>query len=246
MSPSTSVDGPVAAEVWTWPLDVSAQERQALFAHLSPEERLRAGRYHWPLDGERWITARGRMREILGRAVGRPPAALRFRKLEHGRPELLPGEGPAPSFNLSHSGGLAALAVSFDAVVGVDVEAHRLMAEEDIAYALSPAERRQLSGLGVLEREAAFFRFWTLKEAFIKALGTGLSLPLHDFDMRLADDGGEPLLARLAGAADEPARWRFRLFDAGPGFGAALAVRTEGRHLKVVWHGPCTSRECAA
>lgn len=227
---------PVEIEVWFWSLDIAPAERTALSALLSADERARAARFHHARDRERWIVARARMRERLGAALGEAPEHLIFETEAQGRP-FLKGHEATLSFNLSHSEGLGALAVSFDARVGVDVEAVRPLADHEMDWPLSHAERAALRGLRGKDRLDAFFRFWTLKEAFIKAHGAGLSLPLGDFDM--SPPGAAPRLMRLAGDPVAPRRWGLAEGAPGAGFKAAVAALTDGRPLAVRWHGSC-------
>lgn len=223
----------VGAEVWLWSLDAEAPEVEALAAVLSPDERARAGRFAQALHRDRWIVARGRMRQLLGEILSCAPQQIRFSQEAYGRPVLASDHRLSPSFNLSHSEGVGALAVSFDARIGVDVEAMRPMGDDDVEWALSRAERLAMSQLQGRDRVEAFFRFWTLKEAFMKALGLGMSLPLDDFD--ISAPGTEPRLARLAGAPDAPGRWRLVEHRPAPGFKAAVCALTEGRGLDVTW-----------
>lgn len=227
----------VQVDVWFWSLDVAPKDLAALSVVLQPDEQARAGRFFHAYDRDRWTVARARMRQIIGEVTGRDPKALHFETEAQGRPYLVGGPA-ALSFNLSHADGLGALAVSFDARVGVDVEAVRAMTDAEMAWPLSVAERASLAAAPTSDRLDAFFRFWTLKEAFIKAVGSGLSLPLGDFDMN-PPGSSEPQLMRLAGAPDEPALWRLAECAPAPGYRAAVAARTEGRDLAVHWHGSC-------
>jgi 4'-phosphopantetheinyl transferase len=108
-------------------------------------------------------------------------------------------------------------------------------------WPLSVAERQALDALEGSARDESFYRFWTLKEAFIKGLGIGVSLPGEDFDMS-PSHLGEPRLLRLAGAPGEPARWRFAEFVPARGYRAAVAALTEGRDLVANWHASCLTR----
>jgi len=218
----------VTVEVWVWSLDVAGPELERLTAILSPQERARADRYFKPIDRDRWIVSRGRTRELLAENVGGAAAEISFQEEPNGRPFLA---GRTPHFNISHSQGLGALAISYDAPVGVDVEAIRLIEEADIAWALSPAERERLAQEGPAEQLEAFFRFWTLKEAFMKGTGLGVALPLHDFDMAL----DEPALTRLAGQLDAPSQWRFSEHVPMLGMRAAVCSKTGGRDMVVTW-----------
>src|SRR5262245_59835659 len=110
--------GAIAVDMWTWTLDVDDAERGRLFAYLSEDEAARAARFVFERDRQRFIVARGRLREILAQVVGAKPAALRFDYAAHGKPSLIDGR---VRFNLSHSEQMAALGVSSHEL-GVDIE----------------------------------------------------------------------------------------------------------------------------
>jgi 4'-phosphopantetheinyl transferase len=199
----------------------------ALTARLSPEERARAERFHFARDRQRFVGARGLLRGLLGRYLGIEPAALQFAYGPRGKPSLMAEGGPGRlRFNVSHSGGLALLAFAWGRELGVDIEWERPVPEaESIARShFSPHERAALSRLAPAERSRAFFRCWTRKEAFIKATGDGLSLPLDVFDVTLAP--GEPArLLRVRGDEKEAGRWWMEDLEPAPGFAGALAVK---------------------
>ena len=223
---------PVQVDVWFWPLDVAPDQLAGFTALLAADELDRADRFHQPLLRNRWIASRGQVRQLLSQVLGRPPQQIAFEPDAHGRPALAGEDAGLPSCNWSHSDAWGALALSFDARVGIDIEASRTIGEEDIEYALSPAEKGEIEGLTGPARLEAFFRFWTLKEAFMKGVGAGASLPLHDFDMSLAG----PSLTRLAGFPQEPSLWRMAETVPVQGWYSAVAARTGGRPLSTTWH----------
>lgn len=137
-------------------------------------------------------------------------------------------------FNLSHSQGLALYALVLDRNVGVDVEALRTLADaEQIAERFfSPLERAELCALPRDEKQNAFFRCWTQKEAFIKAVGDGLSLALDRFDVRVSPHEAARLL-RVDGDPERASHWMMQSLDPGPGFLGALAC--DGFHQLVLW-----------
>ena len=224
--------------VWCAPLDPPAGAVRGYAALLAPDERARAERFRFEQHRRQYTVARGVLRSLLGRYLGADPRALAFRYASHGKPEL-DGGGGALRFNVSHSGELALYAVARGREVGVDVEhVHPLDDAEEIAERFfSAAERAAFRALPPEAKEVAFFDCWTRKEAYIKAIGEGLSFPLHAFDVSLAP--GEP--ARLLGAVDreQAARWTLRELDPAPGYRAALVV--EGGGWEPVcwrWDGP--------
>ncbi|MDH7486310.1 MAG: 4'-phosphopantetheinyl transferase superfamily protein [Anaerolineae bacterium] len=224
--------------VWRVHLDLSAGAILALRRTLAAEELARARRFHFEEDRRRFIAAHGALRDILGRYLRKWPQEVRFRYSPHGKP-LLATE-PNLHFNLAHTGDLALVAVARHQPVGVDIERiHPDISRELIAARIfSSREQAQLQALPAEVQTQAFFNCWTRKEAYVKARGEGLSLPLERFDVSLAP--GEP--ARLLHVADDPqeaARWT--LVDLAPAqdYAAALAVRGHGwRLLCWQWQPP--------
>jgi medium-chain acyl-[acyl-carrier-protein] hydrolase len=219
--------------VWRVPLECRPETVSHLLAGLAPDERERADRFHFDKDRRHFIAGRGALRAVLGRYLGEPPERLRFTYNVYGKPALVGGGNVR--FNLTHSHGLALLAVTRGREVGVDLERVRadLAGEELAERFFSPREVAALRGLPQGQRREAFFRCWTRKEAYIKARGAGLALPLDRFDVTLRPD--EP--AALLATHDEPAeagRWSLRNLAPGDGYAGALAV--EG-HSWRLWCG---------
>lgn len=221
---------PIEIELWVWSLDVDEAERGRLFATLSEDEVARALRFVFDRDRQRYIVARGRMREILARVLGVTAAALRFSYSSHGKPSLSAANTPL-HFNLSHSDGLAALGVSHARELGVDVEHERPLKEDIAERFFSRGEVAALRALPESEQLAAFYRCWTRKEAVVKAIGEGLSRPLDSFDVTL--DAGAAHLLRMDGETDGPEAWQLAHFAPAPGFAGAVACRTGGGALVV-------------
>jgi len=188
---------------------------------LEAPELDRAARFHFEKHRRHFIVARGFLRSVVARYLGTQPEALRFEYGAYGKPAL--ASGHTLRFNLSHSNEVALLAVTLDAEVGVDVEHIRAdFASEDIAQRyFSRAEVEVFNALPQEERVAAFFRCWTRKEAYIKAIGKGLSQALDAFDVTLGPD----LPAMLLRAEDDDAaRWWMSDIEVGEGYAGALAV----------------------
>ena len=213
--------------VWRIALDPPPPCVEGLGLHLTPEETARANRYLQPGDRERFIAGRGWLRSILGRYLGADPARLEIRYGPRGKPEL--AGDCSISFNLAHSRDLGLLAVTEGRQVGIDLEAVRPMPDAGpiATRFFSASERSTWLALPEADRNEAFFRCWTRKEAFLKATGMGLSMPLDQFDVTLGP--GAP--ARLIAVREQPeeaGRWVLREIDVGPGFIAALAVEGAG------------------
>ena len=205
-----------------------------LLESLSQEERTRANGFSLPHLKERYIAGRGMVRGIVARYLGCPPAEIEFAYTAYGKPFLRDETKHGLRFNLSHSENQALLAVTRGRAIGVDIEQIRPdFATDEIAKRFfSEREWQALRALPTVERTAAFFRCWTRKEAFIKAIGEGLSFPLDAFAVSLAP--GEPAVLRwLRDQPDAVQRWSFRDITALPGFLAALAVEGEMSRVAV-------------
>lgn len=231
--PVPSVPTLATGEVHVWLAELDVLPATTLRGHLSPDEVARADRFRFTRDRQRFIGARGLLRELLGRYLDVDPAALCFAYGPRGKPSLAGDGGPERvRFNVSHSGGLALLAFARERELGVDVELERPVPEaESIAERyFSPREGAELGRLPPAERPQAFFRCWTRKEAFIKATGDGLSRPLDAFDVTLAPREAARLL-RVEGKPEEAARWWMEGLEPAEGFAGALAV--EGRPARL-------------
>lgn len=188
---------------------------------LEAGELERAGRFHFDKHRRHFIVARGFLRSVVARYLGSEAETLRFEYGAYGKPAL--ASEHTLRFNLSHSNEVALLGVSLDAEIGVDVEHIRAdFASEDIARRyFSRAEVEVFNALPPEERVAAFFRCWTRKEAYIKAIGKGFSQSLSAFDVTLAP-GMAPALLRAE--EDDASRWWMGDVEVGEGYAGALIV----------------------
>jgi 4'-phosphopantetheinyl transferase len=212
--------------VWQASLDVPLQLVETLQKTLSNDELKRAARLHTPDIRARFIVARARLRAILGRYLEVEPRLLHFVYGGEGKPALgSEFEHHSLQFNLSHSDRVALYAIAQNRNVGIDVERVRsnIPFETIIHRFFSSLERRALQALPRSNREKAFFHFWTCKEAYIKARGKGLSLPLTGFSVSIQPDGGA-----LVAQQDEPeetTRWTLQVLPMDSyDFVGALAV----------------------
>ena len=195
-------------------------------ALLGPDERRRADAFSFEHLGDDFAISRATMRALLSTMVGTPPADLRFSYGPYGKPSLA-GDGPGRvEFNASHSGDIFACAVTRDRPLGIDVERSRRLPD----YArlaqrfFSAAEYRDLMTLEESLRPAAFYACWSRKEAFIKALGGGLSIPLDSFRVSLTP-GRTAALLEVRGEPAEAAAWTIRDFLPDAGYAGAIAIR---------------------
>lgn len=200
---------------------------------LSPDERARASRFRFERDRRRFVAGRSVLRRELAERLDCTPSEVAFRYGPYGKPAVADGD---VVFNVSHSGSAALFAFAAAGELGVDVEllAHGRPDDDGVAERFfSPAEVETLRRQPAAARSETFLRCWTRKEAFVKARGEGLSLPLHDFDVELAPERA-PALLRTAWSSDEPREWTIQdlsyLFD---GAVAALAVRARDVRVDV-------------
>jgi 4'-phosphopantetheinyl transferase len=213
--------------VWRANLDSDPIDLESLRTTLSSDEQARAAKFHFPKDQQHFVAARGTLRAILARYLDRDPANLEFCHGPYGKPELAPGgDADGLRFNLSHSQGLAIYAIARDHEVGVDLEKVRAYPDwEQIAsrlFALREVEALRL--VPASSRDEAFLTCWTRKEAFVKARGEGLSLPLDQFEVSV--NPGEPAcLLNIFGDPEEASHWSIRELEPAPGYIAAVAAR---------------------
>ncbi|MFN3610227.1 MAG: 4'-phosphopantetheinyl transferase family protein, partial [Hyphomonas sp.] len=210
-------------DVWVWDLDIDAPTATLLSTWLADDERQRAAAFATPELLRRWIAARAGMRGILGSLLNVPAQSPVFGQGQHGRPYMASPDCPY-SFNLSHSNALAAFAVC-RAVVGVDVEQRKSLPEGVARMVFSPPEIAALEAEPEESRAVTFFQFWAVKEAVLKALGTGLSVSGRSFTIDLSG-GATPRLAAADWAGEDARAWQLLAFDPAPGFAGAVAVRT--------------------
>jgi 4'-phosphopantetheinyl transferase len=210
--------------LWAVDLDAPPETIERLQSVLSSGENERAGRFYFERDRIAFTIARGLLRTLLGDYLRCDPKQLDFAYNRHGKPSLTAGNGGI-QFNVSHSGQIALLAFVRERGIGVDVEymrrnldflkvAERVFSvEEQAALAALPTERRM----------EAFFCGWTRKEAYIKAHGQGVSLPLDQIVVTISPDEPAQLLA-IKGSFDSAARWSMSDVELGPEYRAAIIV----------------------
>lgn len=220
--------------VWRAALDQPASNVNALLQLLTRDEIDRAGKFHFQKHRDQFVVARGVLRTIIGRYLSLAPAQLRFSYNHYGKPAL--DEALASyqlCFNVSHSHELALFAFTRHRQIGLDIEYMREdFASEEIAERFfSRREVLTLLGLPAHLRTEGFFNCWTRKEAYIKADGKGLSIPLDQFDVSLAPGEQAALLSTAADAA-EALRWSLKALTPGDGYAAAVAVEGHDWKLK--------------
>jgi 4'-phosphopantetheinyl transferase len=212
---------------WCASLDVPSETSARLYATLTPDERTRSARFHFERDQQRFIVARGVLRDLLGRYLQTPPSKIRFVYNAFGKPDLGPEFASRLKFNLSHSAGLSLIAIATASNVGVDLEYIGPQSDyADVAQRFfSAAEGDYLNALpGHLYAEA-FFSCWTKKEAYLKASGEGLAIPLNGFSVPLTTEPGHTPVDLRGG-------WSFYTLRPAPGYAGALAIEGTGWRLR--------------
>ena len=207
---------PVLIDMSWHDLDAEAGRAAQHWALLSGEERIRAASFHSARDRWRYVARHGLLREMLALRLGCAPDVLRFTVNQYGKPALAAGD---IGFSLSHSRGVALIAIAEGVEVGCDIE------KRDPAFAcaataerfFAPAERRRLASLKPADYCEGFFNCWTRKEAYLKALGCGLSRPLDSFEVSLAPAEPAQLLAGCEG-------WSVAAFAPLPLYHAAVVA----------------------
>ncbi|WP_448208374.1 4'-phosphopantetheinyl transferase family protein [Azospirillum sp. sgz302134] len=223
--------------VWYADLRALAGRREAFRALLSPDEAERAARYRTDQLRERCVLRRGLLRRLLGRATGRAPEALAFEYGPVGKPFLPDG----PAFNLADSKDdvLIAIAQAEDVPLdlGVDIEGTRTVSDaEGIARRFfAPAEYAAFAALPEAQREEAFLNGWTRKEAFIKATGAGLSMPLNRFAVELVPSR-PPRLLSVDASLDAGTAADWSLFELRPAPDRVGAVAVRGTGWRLIHH----------
>jgi 4'-phosphopantetheinyl transferase len=220
--------------VWRIALEPDENVFEKLYTVLSADERQRAGLFKFEKLKNRFIVARGALRDILSRYLDCPAGTIALEYESHGKPKLAAAMNQNKiCFNLSHAEELALCAVSRECPIGVDVEYVRPLADaEKIAKRFfSPLESAAFCALPDEQKPAAFFNCWTRKEAFIKALGEGLSHPLHRFDVSFLDS--EPVaLLNTRPDSQEALKWTLLALAPAENYTGALAVRGKGFRLQ--------------
>jgi len=220
--------------IWRASLEMDSATLRRFEGSQAYDEKIRAERFIFDRDRNRFIAARGVLRDVLGRYLQCPPHTIDFVYGPRGKPAIASGgERPTIHFNLSHAHGLALIGITRKREIGIDVELIRPdFASEDIAKRyFSPKEIDCLNRLPGERKTEAFFLCWTRKEAYIKAKGDGLHIPLDRFDVSLSPD--EP--AQLS-SADE-SRWRIEAFVSSivPEERYAGAVVAEGKDWRALY-----------
>jgi 4'-phosphopantetheinyl transferase len=202
---------------------------------MSPDERKRSGRFVFAKDQAQFIVTRGLVRTLLSGYGRIRPEECTFVTNRYGKPSLV-CHGSTPEgleFNVSHTNGLVAVAITIGRQVGIDVEElTRIPLDPKLHRFFAHAEAKALEALPQAEQTSQFLAYWTLKEAYLKACGTGLSVPLDSFAIHL-EMNKPPTIEFSPTALDDASSWQFAQFDPTPRHRIALAIRRHGTDIPI-------------
>ncbi len=223
MASTKRIDAKATIEVRSLNLLSCKGQTERLMRYLCPSERQRASRFHYRTDYERYVAARAALRLQLGEFLDSDPNSLNLKYTNHDKPFL---EDCTIEFNLSHSGDWILLAFSRSGEIGVDIE--RIRPIPDMAnvakQSFAESEYGSWEALPQAERIAAFYRCWTRKESFIKAIGEGLSYPLDSFEVTF-DPNRPASVASVNGDESLAAEWWMADLPGFSGYAAAVTMR---------------------
>ena len=214
--------------IWGSDIDMHISRLERLYQALSIDEKMRAQRYHFEKDRNKFIIRRGILRYILGRYLNTNPSLIKFSYGNNRKPSLAHAfDHSRICFNLSHSKGFALYAFARDCEIGVDLQHIQDIPEMEqiVERFFSGKEIEVFRSLPKSQKRAAFFKGWTCKEAFIKTHGDGLFQPLDKFDVSLSP--GKPArLLTINNDSREASRWMIQDLKPGPNYVAAFAVKS--------------------
>lgn len=214
----------------------NAGDTADLLSLLSPEEYRRYEKFVFARDKALFTQAHALKRLTLASYTGTGPKELSFDQNAQGKPFLRPRRGSAaPGFNLSHTHGMVVLAVAYESDIGVDVEnVQRTGRWDDLVQTVFTVEEQ--AGIWACppdERPRKFYELWTFKEAYVKARGLGLSLPLQEFTIR-SHAGGYAVVSTVQDTRNGATDWQLESFSIEP-FHIAIAIRASQK-WKIQWH----------
>jgi 4'-phosphopantetheinyl transferase len=227
-------------DLWLVQLSFDAFLMRGFRDLLGPEEAARARAFRFERSRENYTIAHGILRVLIGRYLGEEPATLRFSVGPTGKPHMVHPD--RIQFNLSHSDDIVLFGFTRACELGVDVEKIRPMDDSlDIARRFfCPEEIRDLMSCPPNERQHAFFRCWTRKEAFLKAVGTGFQMPLDSFRVSLCPSPAR--LLHIDRSQEAAEKWTLHSLDFSPLWCAALAYPAPLRQVRLISWGPEVAR----
>jgi 4'-phosphopantetheinyl transferase len=225
--------------VWCGFLDLSKSIIHKFMNFLSADEQIRANRFYFLKDKNRFVAARGMLRKLLSCYLGVEPNDVHFQYSQHGKPSLhpdmdvlkLPICASKIKFNVSHSNKIALFGFTKFREIGIDVEYVQHLPDADKIAKRFFSPQENLIYQELTKKQAAFYHCWTRKEAFIKAIGEGLSYPLDKFEVSFLPND-EPCIKHINGDKNQGKRWSLKGLEPYPGYIGAIAV--EGKNLRFI------------
>jgi 4'-phosphopantetheinyl transferase len=221
-------------DVHVWIISIKTSDR--VVSHferiLSEDEVDRASRFRFPHLRDAFVISHGCLRHLLGQYLDLHPATICFSYGHKGKPSLSPES--ALQFNLTHSNGMAAVALTSGCQIGVDLEHIRPMndMQQLAGQYFCPEEIDEIMSLPSKDRERAFFLCWTRKEAYIKAIGDGLSCPLDSFRVTVLPDIDARLI-HIGGSRVAAEMWTLHDLGLAADYAATVAYRDRQRSLSI-------------
>ena len=210
--------------LWWVALEPPLQTLPGRLALLSADEKDRANQFHFERHRIRYVTGRAYLRRLLGSYLDIEPVQIEFEYSPLGKPAVKNvSNGRVLQFNLSNSEDRALVALSWQHCVGIDLEfIHPMPDEDDFARQFfCDSECSLLSSLSGAAKRQTFFELWTCKEALLKAMGSGLTIPINEVEVALQN--GKASLVSFGGNSSLVSDWQFEIFQPATGFQAALA-----------------------
>jgi 4'-phosphopantetheinyl transferase len=216
--------------VWQIDLETQLQYLETYWSHLSNLEQSRASKFRFEIHKNNYIIRTGILRILLSNYMRCQPDEMEFEIEEFGKPKLTNSD---LEFNLSHSKNKAIIAIAIDVQLGIDIEYidEKIKAKEIAGNFFSNEEIKQLCALEDVKLADGFFNIWTKKEAFIKAIGTGLTYPLDAFDVSL-DNSEQKALTRLDNSFTEAQKWNLFSIKTFNNFKGALAYIGNAKEIQ--------------
>ena len=226
--------GSKEVQVWTAHRRHVLSLIESLLPVLSIDEHERSARYFDFTDRENFVIRRGLLRVLLGAYLHTPPGLLDIGYGPQGKPYLNLGPTQGLNFNMSFSGDYTLFAFSKDFQLGIDIEKIHHIPEMNqiIEQSFSEDEKQILKKIPAVRREQVFYEYWTAKEAYIKAIGDGLSLPLNEFDV-ITDSHQHNKSIRSRSGKRGHSRWRISAIDVDPSYSAHIAVKSTKYSIQI-------------
>ncbi len=220
--------------IWRLQLDYQSGELNQYKSLLSSSELIKSEKFHFDKDRNRFIISHGVLRKILSTYTGLRPEEIKISENRYGKPFVQPGTADNDiRFNISHSHRGVLLAFSSGIELGVDLEFQRsdFPTLDIVKRFFSEREIADFLSVAVSDRVQAFYNCWTRKEAYIKARGMGLSIPLESFDVSLIP--GQPAELRKAPDDGIAGEWRVMDLNVWGGYSGAICIEKEVVSIKV-------------